>query len=155
MNNVKKSSLLCIDEEFDDQSHHDLMDWCEEILERFFDSHTCSSWKENKKNIARFFIHGFVNYAYGYHLAKPFQYDEAIVEDMCLDILPRKMSTNAKDFKLVAPVLIAFFDWCEKEGVLADTKAIREKLKVIDSEIYEKAKNPSNWGLAKSLFAGF
>lgn len=155
MSKVNKSSLLTIDEEFNDDSHQALMTWCDEILEQFLKSSYCSSWKNNKKNIAGYFIHGFIDYAYGYHLAKPFQYDEMIVEDMCLDILPRKMTTDAKDFKLIGSILITFFEWCEHESLLEDTTAIRNKLKVIDNKIYDKAKDPSNWGLAKSLFAGF
>jgi hypothetical protein len=38
------------------------------------------------------------------------------------------MSTNAKDFKEVAPVLSAFFEWCEIEGILKNTKALRNRL---------------------------
>lgn len=151
----KRSSLQTIDEDFNDDSHSELMTWCEDILERFLESNSCSSWNSNKKNIAGFFIHGFVDYAYGYHLTKPFQYDDVLVENMCLDILPRKMSTNAKDFKLLAPILITFFEWCEDENIFGNTTGICNKLKTIDKEIYEKAKNPSNWGLAKSLFSGF
>ncbi len=143
--------LLTVDEEYNDDSYEALVSWGEEVLEQFLSSPCCSSWKNNKKNIACFFIHGFIDYAYGYHLAKPFQYDEMLVEDMCLDILPRKMSTNEKDFKQVAPALSTFFEWCETEGILKDTKAICIKLKEIDGKIYEAAKDPSNWGLAKSL----
>ena len=128
--------LLTDDEDFDDDSHEALMSWCEEEVERFLSSPFCSSWKNNKKEIASFFIWGFVDYAYAYHLAKPFQYDEGLVKDVCLNILPRKMSTDVKDFKQVAPALTAFFEWCEIEGILKDTKAIRNTLKKIDSEIY-------------------
>jgi hypothetical protein len=93
------------------------MSWFDEVINKFLESPLCSSWNANKKNIAGFFIQGFVDYAYGYHLAKPFQYDEDLIREMCLDILPRKMSTNTKDFKLMAPVFITFFEWCENEGL--------------------------------------
>ena len=155
MNKITKSFLLTADEEFDDDSYQALMTWCEEILDQFLESPSCSSWKNDKKNIAAFFIHAFVDYAYRYHLAKPFQYDEPLIENMCLDILPRKISTNAKDFELVAPILMTFFEWCENEGILRDTTTLHNKLKMIDNKTYEKAKDPSNWGLAKSLFARF
>lgn len=130
---VAASSILNTkDEEFCDDSHHALMEWSEDILERFLGSSVCASWKNSKKDIAGFFIHGFIDYAYGYHLAKPFQYDASLIENMCLDILPRKMSTNAKDFKEVAPVLSAFFEWCEIEGILKNTKALRNRLEKIE-----------------------
>ena len=149
------SVLVTADEEFRDDSHQAMMDWCEDVLERFLTSCICASLKNSKKDIAGFFIHGFIDYAYGYHLAKPFQYDASLIENMCLDILPRKMSTNAKDFKEVAPVLSAFFEWCETEGILKNTKALRNRLENIEKKIYEAAKNPANWGIAKSFFSGF
>ena len=87
--------LLKKDGDFSDHSQQALMSWCEDAVEQFLETLFCKTWKRNKKEIAAFFIHGFVDYAYGYHLAKPFQYDAPLVENMCLDILPRKMSTYA------------------------------------------------------------
>lgn len=132
--------LLKEDEEFDDDSHQALMSWCEETLEKFLESYFCAKWNDNTQGIACFFIQGFVDYAYGYHLAKPFQYDRYIVEEVCLDIFPRKMSTDTKYFKQVALVLITFFEWCEKEGLIKDTKDLRSTLKKIDQKIYKSAK---------------
>lgn len=151
----KKISLLTSDDEFDDDSHQELISWAEEALENFLESSYCSSWNKNKKEVASFFIVCFVDYAYGYELAKPFQYNEIVVEEICLNIFPRKLSTKTKDFKLVATTLSAFFEWCEKEGTIKNSKNLIKILKEIDNDIYLAAKNPSNWGLAKSLFFGF
>ena len=147
--------LLKVEHDYSDESHQVLIEWCEEAIDAFLSSDFCSHWKNNKKNNAAFFIHGFVDYAYGYHLAKPFQYDLEIVEDMCLDILPRKMSTNPKDFKEAGSILSTFFEWCESEKVIKDTKDIRKTLAKIDADIYKAAKDPSNWGMAKSMLMGF
>lgn len=147
--------LLKAESDYCDESHQALIEWCEEALDEFLSSGFCSSWKNNKKDNAAFFIHGFVDYAYGYHLAKPFQYDVEIVEDMCLDILPRKMSTNVRDFKEVASILSTFFEWCEAKKIIKDTKALRKTLKKINAEIYEAAQDPSKWGMAKSMAMDF
>ena len=149
------SVLLKEDEEYQEESHQALMSWCEDAIDSFLKSSYCNSWKKNQKETAAFFIHGFVDYAYSYHLAKPFQYNKRIVEEMCLDILPRKFSTEPEDFKQVAPAMSAFFQWCEANGVIKNAKELCDKLKAIDEKIYKKAKNPKNWGMAKSMFSDF
>ena len=150
-----KPVLLKAESDYCEESHQILIDWCKEALDEFLSSAYCYSWKNSKKGNAAFFIQGFVDYAYGYYLAKPFQYDEEIVEDMCLDILPRKMSTNVRDFKEVGSILSTFFEWCEAKKIIKDTTAIRKTLKKINEEIYKAAKNPSKWGIAKSMVMNF
>ena len=147
--------LLSADQEYEGASHQALTAWAEGAIQRFLSSSHCSSWSKDQRDTAGFFLHGFIDCAYGYELAKPFQYDEELVREICLSIFPRKMSTKEEDFKLVAPVLSAFFQWCEDEGVLNNAASLIQLLKKIDRAIYKAAKDPSNWGMAKSLFSGF
>ena len=51
-------------------------------------------------------------------------------------------------------VLMTFFELCKNEGILRDTKAINNKLKAIDDQIFSKIKL-TKWELAKSFFPEF
>jgi hypothetical protein len=143
------------DEEFIDESHKALIDWTEKTIDEFFQSSFCKKWNNKRKNTASFFIHCFVDFAYGYHLAKPKKWNVTVVKDVCLNIFPRKISTNVKDFKYASSSLIAFLKWLESEKILKNTVKLQKKLESINNEIYERAKDPNNWGMAKSLFCGF
>ncbi len=73
------------------------------------------------------------------------------LEEICLDILPRKVSAEISFFKALVPVLSGFLSFLSKKGILKDEKPFINKLHKIHELIIENASNPQNWGMAKSF----
>lgn len=150
---VTQGSYLGSNEEsFSEATYQWLKQWCKGAIEEFIASSYCNAWKKRKKSIASLLIHDFVIYAYRYFHVKPSQYNDLLVESLCLDILPRRMTLNPADFKLLTPILSSFFAWLERKGVMSRTRILRDKLHEIEGEIYETAKSLYNGKERPSLF---
>ncbi len=143
--------FLIADEDYDDNQYSELMNLADEIIPMFLNSDFCSKWGKNRMDLACYFIQSFIDLSYSYHLSKPFQWDTDLVEGICLDLFPRKLSTNAMDFKHVSPILTAFFKWAQQEGIINESETLCAKLNEIEKDIYIAATDPSKWGMAKSM----
>ena len=129
----------------------------EEMRDKWFDLFAKSPFFEQLNDIqkenADFAIDVFINYLDGYigtslHDCTP---EDAI--EMCLDILPRKVSADDEFFGGLASLLGIFFEFLEENGhiPIGNGKAIKNTLKDMDAKTLAASKDPSNWGMAKSM----
>ena len=145
-------------EPFDD----DFENYSEEIQEEIFKK--CDMWMmeftqtdyfqkltPEEKDHSAFLVESFFNYLYGYCLKTPEQLDVPSLEEICLDILPRKVSADESYYKAIAPILTNFFKFLEEKGVLHNAEALNKKLNVMAKKIVKIAADPRNWGPAKSF----
>jgi uncharacterized protein YecA (UPF0149 family) len=103
------------------------------------------------KNESQFVLETFAEYMYSYHGSSPEGWDEADLEECCLETLPRKISSHDAYFKSIAPVLSAFFAFAEERKLLKNAPILAQKVQAISRQIEKNASNPKSWGPAKSL----
>jgi hypothetical protein len=93
----------------------------------------------------------FAETMYSYHLQKPGEWRAAALEEICLDVLPRKVSAGDEFYENVEPVLTSFFAFLQQQGVIDNAKTLSNKLKKVAPAMINLADNPANWGMAKSM----
>ncbi len=108
---------------------------------------------ETQKENTDFAIEVFINYLEGYLGLGLYDCTPEDAKEMCLDILPRKVSADDEFFGSVASLLAVFFEFLEENGHIpaGNGKAISDTLKGMDKETLAASKDPSNWGMAKSM----
>lgn len=121
--------------------------WTREFLRSRFSTDLTNKQVEEVDSITESFIDSLYSY-----FTLTFE-DLTIIalEEICLDILPRKVSAEISFFKALVPVLSRFLSFLSKKGILKDVKPFINRLHMIHEAIIENASNPQNWGMAKSF----
>jgi hypothetical protein len=93
-----------------------------------------------------------INYADG----RAAGWNALLVEKCLLDYFPRKVSADEALIATTPEVLTAFFDWAEQSSHVGSrtADAIRKRIKSIRKRFDAAARDPGNFGMAKSLFVG-
>lgn len=88
---------------------------------------------------------------YSYEGQEPDTWSPAAMESVCTIIFPRKVTADDECFEAVAPVLSRFFRFLSEKAYQAHAAKLAEKVLTLQSRIISAAKDPSNWGMAKSF----
>lgn len=93
-----------------------------------------------------------INYADG----RAAGWTAVLVEEYLLDYFPRKVSADEALIARTPEVLTAFFDWAEQSSHISSRTAgaIRKRIKSTRKRFDAAARDPGNFGIAKSLFMG-
>lgn len=100
-----------------------------------------------------FIIQTFSDYMYDYQGQEPQQWTARSMEEVCLDIVPRKISAEPEVFQSYGKVLLHFFEFLQQKHIL-NTRSLISGVKKISDQIYEYSQDASNWGMAKSFMMG-
>ncbi len=104
-----------------------------------------------KQQHADFIADNFVHYAVGYIGASPKEWNTATIKEVCLHYVPGKVSMEPAFFEQYAEVLLLFFQFLKDKGILTDIEELQSATKAIAKEIPQKAADPRNWHMAKSM----
>ena len=138
-------------EEYSDEELEEILDrvygWGAEFSRsKYFEGLT-----EEQKKESEFVIMSFTEYMYSYYGLPPEEWDEGGLKECCLYTLPRKITADESYFESIAPVLSAFFTFLSEKSLLKNTSKLIRKVKEIDRQIVRNARDPRNWGMAKSF----
>ncbi|WP_458190712.1 hypothetical protein [Haladaptatus sp. NG-WS-4] len=89
---------------------------------------------------------------YTYDDIPPENWNERDIEWCCTQLYPAKVTDDEDHFRAVGPVLTTFFLFLADHGLLANADILADRVRDVDDDIVEAAKDPANWGLAKSMF---
>ncbi|MBN1974370.1 MAG: SEC-C domain-containing protein [Sedimentisphaerales bacterium] len=121
------------------------------LAERFIESEYAHKLADDIFDDAGFISHNVLEYAWTYAGSSPEEIDEHTLEEVLLDVFPRKVTAERELFENVAPVTETLLKWLESEGILTDTKALAETVHGWADIIVANAMNPQNWGMGKSF----
>ncbi len=108
-----------------------------------------------QKDHAGFVISTFLDYMYNYeYITSPHSWSSYNIRDICLDIVPRKVSAEIELFENYGDVLVSFFKFMEAQGHISNSARLIKTVEDIKDEIPKIAANSSNWGIAKSFLMG-
>lgn len=90
---------------------------------------------------------------YGYHLQSPKRWTAVALEDILINVFPRKMLVQESFFKAVDPALTFFMGYLQQIGVLTEKKAqsLTGRLKKAASVMRQYAKDASSYSPMKQL----
>jgi hypothetical protein len=118
------------DEEYDDEDEDEL----DAIIDQTYDwgvefskSSDYDELTEEQKTWSEAVVGGFAERAYSYIGVGPEEWDEDVLDEVCLEILPAKDTAEASFFRAIGPVLAAFFGFLASKRLLkgADRLALR------------------------------
>jgi uncharacterized protein YchJ len=138
-------------EEYSDKELKEILDKVHKWGIEFSKSKYFEGLTEEQKQESEFVIRSFTEYMYTYHGLSPEEWDEDGLKECCLSTLPRKISAEESYYKSIAPVLSAFFAFLNEKNLLKNASQLIKKVKNIDTQIVRNARDPRNWGMAKSF----
>lgn len=124
--------------------------WIDDFEKRSF----FSSLSEIEKFHSESVIEHFFRFLYSYFTLTPNLLSEYELEEICLGIMPAKISENEDYFCSIVPVLSRFFQFIEQKGIINNSEKLIRNLQEIQYDIVLAASTPENWGMAKTLVMG-
>ncbi len=123
----------------------------EELTARFMESEEAGKLNAELFDDAGFIVNYMLEYALVYVGSSPEELDECTLEEVLLEVFPRKITAERDLFEKVVPVTEVFLRWLESEGILADTSSLVETIRGWADTIVANGMNPQYWGMAKSF----
>jgi len=123
----------------------------EELIQDFLDSREVEALPEAQRDDAGFVVECLLNYGRDYVDATPKTFTESKLEELLLEVFPRKVSAERELFENVAPVTALFLRWLGATGVLPRGAHLADTVKRWGERIAANAMDPRNWGMAKGL----
>lgn len=143
-----------IDADHNDDHASDIQIWIDDTLEEFADSIYFEQLNKNEQDACGFLLQTFFTYCYDYCLIGPGKLNRQVIEEIMLDVMPRKISADRSTFEAFAPVMDKFLYWCEENKYMKNMVNIRNYINSISSKMINYSDNPQNWGMAKSIVMG-
>lgn len=123
----------------------------EELADRFMESDQAKQLPAEHFEDAGLIADWVLESAWAYPEASPEQLDEGVLEEVLLEVFPRKITAERDLFEKVAPVTQAFLSWLESEGIIEDAAPLITAVGEWQDDIVANAMNPQFWGMAKGL----
>lgn len=94
----------------------------------------------------------------GYLDAHPARWQVADLNELLLNIIPRKLTADRAYMEAVVPALAGFLRFLDHQGRLAagsdPAGALHKALAALEEPFLDAVDDPSRWGMAKRLFSG-
>jgi hypothetical protein len=141
------SRMIALEEEFEERGEELKERWIEE----FANSNYYERLDEIQKESAGFIVSTFMDYMDNYEYVQPEEWSPSNVRSVCLDIVPRKITAEIGTFENYGDVLIPFLEFLGHEKYISNAASLIREVERIKGQIPVEAKNPDNWGMAKSM----
>lgn len=131
----------------------DLEKQTEELTSLFLKSNYSNKFTPSQREDGKYIILRFTDYLYDYFLLGIQTWNADALEEVCLELFPRKISAHVGWFKAVYPVLTEYFNFLREKGMLKEAQTIELQMRLyeISDLIVEHATDPNNWGMAKAI----
>ena len=145
------------DEDFDDDLDDDLdeaMAAGRAIADEFVEAMEREGRDEEWLKAAGFLSEGLLNFKVNYGNGETDGWSAGLVEEYLIDYFPQKVSADDDLVNRTPEVLAAFFSWMRESGRLSKRleEAIQKRIKSKTKAFALAARDPSNFGMAKSFF---
>jgi len=135
----------------DSREYEDPERQSEELTVRFMESEEAGKLNPELFEDAGFIVNYVLEYAWVYVGSSPEELDEYTLEEVLLEVFPRKLTAERDLFEKVAPVTEVLLRWMESVGILGDTFSLVESVRGWADTIVANGMNPQYWGMAKSF----
>ncbi len=128
------------------------------LQELFQQSTSFLSLTNYQQESTPFILEMFFHYLYNYECKRLDNWTKNDIEEVCLSWIPRKVSAELELFENFGLVLIHFFQFLKENDhteKIHNIDGLIAFLTQLAPQITQKANNPGNWGMAKSIFGNF
>ncbi len=139
------------EEEYSDDESNEVIEIIEKWLEEFIDTKYFLEIDDKYKDACEDIIFSFADFMYGYTGLKPEKWNISGLEEICLDVMPRKVMADEQYFESIAPSLTAFFSFMEEKKLNKNSSKLAKRVKDIGNDIVKASKKSSNWGIGKQI----
>ncbi len=122
-----------------------------QLFREFTESESYRQLTDLEKDRADFIIPCTIDYLHNYIGVGLENCSTGDIGEVCLDIVPRKVSSEIEIFESWGDLLMLFFQYLEDTKSIEQAPKIIAYLKKIKSRIPKLAANPDNWGMAKTF----
>jgi hypothetical protein len=140
-----------VDTDYNDDHAASISVWVENAIDEFADSKYFKQLRSNEQDDCSFLLSTFFDNCYSYCLVGPGKLSKHVIDEVMLDILPRKISAEQSVFEALAPIMDNFLCWCEDEKYIAKTADIRNHIQSRSGTMIAYSQDPKRWGMAKSI----
>lgn len=137
--------------EYSDQRLAEIIGQAETWGQEFARSTHFDALTRDQQEAAERIVSMFAELLYKYDAIEPVQWDQQAVETCLTDLYPSKISAGEEHFRAIAPVLEAFFTYLDDREYLDNGSELAGAVRECEAEILDHARNPDNWGMAKSV----
>lgn len=142
------------DDDYTDDSANNIREWVQIVGKEFENSRHFQNLSLSEQESYPFLLEIFFEYSYSYCLVGPGKIDNDVIDEMMLDVMPRKISAAKETFEAFTPMMEQFLLWCEEKNYMGNTKSIREYIQKRSQEMIARSQDPNYWGMAKSMLMG-
>jgi hypothetical protein len=143
-----------VDDDFTDHSIGKINEWIDSISDKFMESEYFKKLSTVEQECCFCLLHIFFKYSYSYCLVGPGKLNKQVIDEMMLDVMPRKISAKLSTFESFALVMESFLSWCDDNHHMVNTKQLRDHIHEMSQEMISRSQNPRCWGMAKSFMMG-
>lgn len=137
--------------ELEDRSYAVQESLIENWIKEFENSEMFDSLNEIQQDSSNFVISTFMDYMYNYEYVQPTEWRPSNIESVCLDIVPRKITSDEETFENYGEILISYLKFLQWKNYISNAKTLIQRVEKIKHKIPIEARNPNNWGMAKSM----
>lgn len=138
-------------EEYSEKKRKELINTGKRLTSEFLSSNHSRHLSKEQLDETESITDSFISYLYSFFTLSLKDLNKDVLEEMCLEILPRKVSREISYFKALPPVLTSFFSFLGEKEFIQDVSKLNLRLHEIQEDIIKNAENPQNWGIAKSF----
>jgi hypothetical protein len=138
------------DDDYDD-SDEALEERADDLAQRFAESSQAAALPAELQRQAQGDVAMMVRYGLQYLGGEVGKWRHRDWEELLLEILPRKVTTESQWWPTVAPIAGAFLRWLGDTGIAPHAQALAPEVEQWGPEIDAAANDPRNWGMAKSF----
>lgn len=142
------------DDDYLEDSANTIRIWTQKATEEFENSRHFQRLSAAEQGSCGFLLDIFFDYAYGYCLVGPGNINNDVVDEMMLDVMPRKISAEKETFDAFAPVMEQFLLWCEEKSYMENTAPVCDHIQKRSQTMVARSEDPQYWGMAKSMMMG-
>jgi len=126
----------------------------EEWIKEYSTSHFFQSQTDYQKENSSFIIGTFMDLMRSYEYVTPENWEPENIKEVCLNIVPRKITSESEVFENYGNVVENFLHFLDEKQYIKNGKELANSIEQIKTRIAKKANNPRNWGMAKSMMMG-
>lgn len=141
------SRMIALEEEFENEQEAFKEKWIEE----FENTELFDSLNEIQQENSSFVISTFMDFMYNYEYVQPQEWSPSNVQSVCLDIVPRKITSDEETFENYGEIIISYLKFLGSKNYISNSNALIHRLEKIKQKIPIEARNPNKWGMAKSM----
>lgn len=141
------SRMIALEEEYENEQESLREKWIAE----FENTEIFESLNEVQKENSNFVISTFMDFMYDYEYVQPQEWSPSNVQNVCLGIVPRKITSDEETFENYGVILISYLKFLGIKNYISNSRPLMQTVEKIKQKIPIEAKNPRNWGMAKSM----